>query len=229
MTPIANQNPKQKRKLPHLFDFDDESLESVREVVGGLSHTIGKDVVQDGAKDLWAQIVGKYEKTAQKADKLAGELQKGQELDLSKLHKPEKSPAPKRHDIAPGLDQYNYYREIARSSEKSSRQESYQMERQVEEILVEIKRLVDSSHVVEAEFKAIAVEQKPKEAGKYHVNFFEWVLISIRQARMRVEDSGAWLSAMASKKSKKNYWSMFKKHGTSFGMSNERTVATQTG
>jgi hypothetical protein len=46
---------------------------------------------------------------------------------------------------------------------------------------------------------------------------------------MTVEDSGAWLSAMSGKKGKKTYWSEFKKHGTSFGMSNERSVATQTG
>jgi hypothetical protein len=55
------------------------------------------------------------------------------------------------------------------------------------------------------------------------------MLTVIRGARMKVEDSGAWLSTMQGKKGKKNYWAMFKKHGTSFGMSNERQVATQTG
>src|SRR3989344_5698474 len=72
-------------------------------------------------------------------------------------------------------------------------------------------------------------EQQIVNPGKYHVSFFEWVLLLVRQARMKVEDSSAWLGAFKSKKAKKQYWSMFKKHGTTFGLSNERVVSTQTG
>ncbi|HLD02068.1 MAG TPA: DUF5660 family protein, partial [Patescibacteria group bacterium] len=60
-------------------------------------------------------------------------------------------------------------------------------------------------------------------------NFFEWMLSVIRIARMKVEDSGAWMAALSSKKKGKGYWQMFKKHGTTFGMSHERNVSTQTG
>jgi hypothetical protein len=70
----------------------------------------------------------------------------------------------------------------------------------------------------------------PKEVGKYHQNFFEWVLIQIQQARVRVEDSSSWLGAVNKKgQGQKGYGGMFKKHGTNFGMSNQRSVATQTG
>lgn len=230
MTPTPAHS-KPKRKLPNIFDFeDDETFESLREFTGGVTGTIKKDLAQDGAKDLWKQLLGKYEETDSKAHKIAGDLQHGQEIDLKAHHASEKAPKPKRHDIQPGLEQYNYYREIVHSADTAQKQESYQMERQVEEILVEIQRLVSSSKVVEAEFATLAVEQKPKEVGKYHTHFFDWVLTTIRQARMKVEDSGAWLASMSGKKGKKgNYWSEFKKHGTSFGMSNERSVATQTG
>lgn len=221
---------KQKRKLPNIFDFeDDETFESLREFTGGIKGSLKKDLAQNGAKDFLNQVLGKYEAASDKAHKLSGDLHAGEEISLSAHHGSESAPTPKRHDIQPGLEQYNYYREIVHSGDKGLRQEAYQQEKQVEEILVEIQRLVSSSKVVEAQFASLAVEQKPKEVGKYHTHFFDWVLTTIRQARMKVEDSGAWLASMSGKKGKKNYWSEFKKHGTSFGMSNERSVATQTG
>ncbi len=227
-----NQPQQQKKKLPKLFDFDDERLESLREFSGGLTHSLKKDLAEDGAKDLWQQILGKYEKNTQSAKKLAGELQEGEEFDLSAYQQStqtEQAPTPKRQDIAPGLEQYNYYRDIARSSERSQASETRKLDSRVSELLVEISQLVATSKDVEAQFTYVAVEQKPVEVGKYHTNFFEWMLLTIRNARMKIEDAGNWLSVMAGKKNKRNYWSQFKKHGTSFGLSNERTVATQTG
>jgi chromatin segregation and condensation protein Rec8/ScpA/Scc1 (kleisin family) len=227
---LSSASTKQKKKLPRLFDFHDETFESIKEFTSGVTGSVKHDLAEDGAKDMWKQILGKYETASNKAHKLAGDLHEGQEISLSGHgHDAENDPAPKRHDIAPGLEQYNYYREIARSSEKASRVESHQMEQQVEEILVEIKMLMQQSQDLESGLQQLAVEQKPAEVGKYHVHFFDWVLATIRTARMKVEDSGAWLSAMSGKKGKKTYWSEFKKHGTSFGMSNERSVATQTG
>jgi len=82
---------------------------------------------------------------------------------------------------------------------------------------------------LEVEFKAVVVEQRPVAIGKYHVNFFEWMLSVVRAARIKVEESGSWLSAMSGKKAKKDYWGMSKKHGTSFSLSGERVVSQQTG
>ena len=226
---LPGSRQKQKKKLPHLFDFNDEAFESIKEFTSGVTGSVKHDLAEEGAKDLWKQLAGKYERTSQRAHRLAGDLAEGEEFDLTGQVQSEQAHTPKRQDIAPGLEQYNYFREIARSSEKSSRVETHQVEGQVEEILIEIKQLIDTSKDLEAEFKIMAVEQTPVEVGKYHIHFFEWVLMTIRSARMKVEDSGAWLSAMSSKKGKKNYWAMFKKHGTSFGMSNERNVSTQTG
>ena len=45
----------------------------------------------------------------------------------------------------------------------------------------------------------------------------------------KVEDSGAWLGKVQGKGAKKGYWGMFKQHGTTFGLSGERSVATQVG
>ena len=79
------------------------------------------------------------------------------------------------------------------------------------------------------EFKEVTMETVPAKPGVYHVNFFEWLFSLIKGIREKIEDSCVWLRAFQSKKSKRGYWAMFKKHGTSFGLSSERVVATQTG
>jgi len=55
------------------------------------------------------------------------------------------------------------------------------------------------------------------------------MLSMIQIARRKVEDSGAWLAVMHSKKKSREYGAMAKKHGTTFSLSNERVVATQVG
>ena len=124
-----------------------------------------------------------------------------------------------------------YHDEIRKVGERASHAETKQLTRQVQEILMELKKLISSSKTMEMEFADIAVMETPPEVGEYHLSFFDWLLITIKQAREKVEDSGAWLAAVKGKNSKKGggYWDMFKKHGTSFGMSNERSTATSVG
>jgi len=52
----------------------------------------------------------------------------------------------------------------------------------------------------------------------------------VKNLRQKVEEGRTWLAAFSQRKIKKmGYWKMYKKHGTTFGLSHERTVATQTG
>ncbi len=178
------------------------------------------DVVGTMAQDTKDQVFGLQENER----KTKGDLAEGQELNLSKMQEEEKE-EPKL-DIDPGI---NYRREIIHTEEQISVENTKELSVKIQEILIEIKQLVNCSQELQVEFKEIAAEPRIVNPGKYHVSFFEWVLLIVRQARMKVEDSEAWLAAFNSKKAKKGYWGMFKKHGTSFGMSNERVVATQTG
>jgi len=75
-----------------------------------------------------------------------------------------------------------------------------------------------------------AVMEMPVDPGIYHLNFFEQLKMLLKGIRERVDDSRVWLNAWnANVKKKRGYWGMYKKHGTSFGLSSERTIATQAG
>lgn len=189
-------------------------LESLGNIAQGTADVLVKDLVGAGASDAWAQFFG-VESTKDRAEKSSGDLQEGQELDLKET---------KEQTIEPGID---WRREIIHADKVSSSQDR-NIKVKIEEILVEIKRLTESSKELEMQFKDVAVETQVVKPGKYHENFFDWIYSVIKAARVRIEDSTGWLSLMHSKKDRK-YWAMFKKHGTTFGLSNERVVATQTG
>ncbi len=191
-------------------------IEALKDLGTSTASSLINDLGKGTVSGLWEQLLntGDYEKQDQ-----SGDLSEGQELNLREI---EKQPL----DIEPGID---YKREILHAEEKSAPKEHQELEVKIQEIVIELKQLMNVSQEIQIQFKDIVSQPEIVNPGKYHVSFFEWVLHLIRAARLKVEDSSAWLAASQSKKAKKGYWGMFKKHGTSFGLSNERVVATQTG
>jgi len=186
--------------------------------------------VQDFGGDLINQLdfFGTRETTSKPHPK-SGEMRAGQEIKLGKSKdKAQTAEKPKRVDVQAAMQ----YHEQFRSTESHlSMKETAEVKRAIEEIKQELQRLVASSKVLQTEFGQVAFAQTPTTPGKYHVNFFQWVLTVIRQARMKVEDAGAWQASMKGKKGKKDFWSRAKSsnEGTSFLLHHDRNVATQAG
>jgi hypothetical protein len=190
--------------------------------------------IRDNAKalpnDFFSQLLGtgNYERSQTETSQNGADMAPGQEFNLPKatkrveLQQQERKPA-----IAAGN---NYHAEIARSSEISSRRESQELKMQIQEITEELKRLLNSSDkVMQMVYADISVASTPTVVGKYHTNFFAFLLLVIQQARQKVEDSGAWLSVAKSKGGKKSYHAQSKKGGTSFTQSMDRSAVTSTG
>lgn len=189
--------------------------ETNEDVVSKLKTTV-KDELSRDWKIAMAQMLGISEQNQQ--ERTSGDLSEGEEIIFPKKEK--------TVNIEPGID---YLREIVHTETRINRKEQTQLEAKIQEIVIELKKLSQSSKELELEFKDITVATLPTTPGKYHLNFFEWMLITIQNARMRVEDSAAWVNVIAGKKGKKDYWSLAKAHGTSFSLSGERVVAQQTG
>lgn len=117
------------------------------------------------------------------------------------------------------------------SFEKTSNDKKVVAETQV--ILSKLKEqivlLEKSEKSLTAEVTRVKVEQLPQKSGIYYIRFLEWLITVVRQLRMKVEDGRTWLATFTQRKKKRGYWNMYKKHGTTFGLSHERTLATQTG
>ena len=94
--------------------------------------------------------------------------------------------------------------------------------------MVELKQLSSSVKQLETQVKDVDMGMLPQTVGKYHENFFEFVLTSLRNARIKIEDSTNWLSAVG-KKAKKGFAANAKKSGTSYTLSADRAVSQQVG
>lgn len=100
--------------------------------------------------------------------------------------------------------------------------------KQIDAIRAELKSLIASLKNLHTEVQK-AVTEEVVDPGIYHLNFYDQLRTFIHVLRRQVEDSRSWLASFHSRKKKMGYWNMFKKHGTTFGLSNERSIATSAG
>lgn len=117
-------------------------------------------------------------------------------------------------------------KEVFSFQKKATEQQVKQL---MDQLAQEVRQLEKQTSELSGEVRAVVVETVPAGAGVYHVNFFEWIIRSLRDLRKRVNESRLWLNLWTQKKQQKGYWAMFKKHGTSFAMSEERAIAQAGG
>lgn len=190
---------------------EENSVEAVRHVAKDVSADI-KSIGSGVVSELWDNLL---------LGKRGGDLVEGQEINLTVKETKHEAP---RQEAA-----MNYFKDIVHAEKVIRHEDEASLRAQIEEIHIEIKKLIASTSELRVQFKEATVEQRIENPGKYHKTFYEWFLSMLRNWRQEVEDAGAWMSALKSKKNSKNYWSLFKKHGTSFGLSGERVVSTQVG
>ena len=202
----------------------EDSIEALK----GLPGNVRKAMVEEGknvVSDVWKRFLNPNPKSEQQNlqnTQNSRELKPGEEVDLRK-----KAEKPQLLPIEPGI---NYAREIIHAEKRIQTQNQHETKVRMQEIIIEIKKLTKSSKELSVQFRDIEkIDHIPANAGKYHENFVAWVLSMIRSAREKVDNTLSWTTALHGKKKQKQYWSLFKKHGTSFGLSSERVVATQVG
>jgi len=230
--------PKQKagRKTTKQF-INKNPIESLGSIVGEFRDSIvddlGKGLVNDvrdtvandlgvgGITEAWDELL-KTDIKHQDKTKESGqrELSEGTEVDLGAFQE-------KTIEITEIGREFTS--EIVNAGRRKDAEDSHEIQVTVQEILIEIKKLSESSGELKEQVEIIAMEQTAETPGIYHVSFLEKMLSNIRDLRANVDDSLAWFSALRSKKAARGYGSMAKKHGTSFTLSNERQVSTQVG
>lgn len=221
---------KSKAKRAHVSS---ESVETKENVATAVKSEV-KKTAEDGIKEIWeqllgagkdvkSQVVGKYESSQTSEDSHGNEhiLEEGQEAVLQAEEKVEKIQAQMAHN--------EYFREIQGGEKQKLTVEQRELQGQIQQILVEIKRIANTSKGVKMAVKEAEKQEMPKEVGRYHLNFFDWLLGVVRDARVKMEAGAQWSGMFSSKKKQKQYWGMAKKHGTSFSLSGERSSSNQTG
>lgn len=200
-------------KKPQKKVVVDNPFEALKDVGGNVAETV-RESSADAVKDMWAQILG-VDKYAAKPTAKGGDLKAGQELNLKDVGKAKEQPKSE----AP----VSYFKEIREAGKSGLTQEAHEIHQQVASIMYELQRLATSTKQVEKQV-AMAIGTGVVNPGKYHVNFFEWMLTVVSDARKRVENAGAWLHTT---KKKQGIFQSMKKNMSQY-MSGERSVSNQT-
>ncbi len=176
--------------------------EQVKTIGTGLKRSIKRDLITNSAKTAWNQFWG---------------FHNNENFEhFPSLPKTERKEAQKQAA-------YETKREfiVFTAQERAVSQE---IEAIRKELMAVIKAVKEVDFEIEKTVMAI-----PVKPGVYHVRFLERIKRILRLVREKLENSRTWLKLANTKRKQKHYWFLYKKKGTSFGLSNERTVATQIG
>ncbi len=186
---------------------------------------IGSDVVQK----VNTELIGGTASTAMEQIGLSPRKQNASfsgEIDLTQMTASNTGEIQVNQNTRPGIV---HAENIITEAQILVKKERQQTQAEIARVLQELKLLATAVKSFEHEVAKVTLEAPPKNAGVYHKHFFEWLISMIRDMRKKVSESKTWLSVFQSKKKKRGYWYMFKKHGTSFALSDERGIATATG
>ncbi len=201
-----NQQPQQAKKRLNPYVVGDNVLETVRSIGGNVAKTT-KDSATQIATDALQDIISGRSTHSQPSEKRFAD---------------ENVPMEPREQIQPRISNKELIQPLIQKDVAETKQK-------LDAIRQELQALSKSIRGLQQEIQT-AVMEMPVEPGIYHLNFFEQLKQLLKGIRERVDDSRVWLSAWnANVKKKRGYWGMYKKHGTSFGLSSERTLATQAG
>lgn len=202
MAPIYNhQNRKKQPKRQ-----SDSVLEQLRDIGGNVQKTVTHDLFGQGVDDAFGSMFGQFPQSGEFRPNSPYEYDYGMEKPFT----------PQR----PIFNEEEHRRKVEA--------DQIQIRQQLEAIRTELKALAVSIKKFHREVDQ-AITEMPVNPGIYHINFLERLRLVIKQLRQNVDDGSSWLAAFSGRKQKRKYWGMYKKHGTTFGLSQERTASTQSG
>jgi hypothetical protein len=188
-------------------------LESLKDIGGDTADTLKKDVLR--GQDLLDQILGN-------ARSYSGEISAGESVEMSEVF------TGQREENEKLKKQISNERNLREEEKVLTEQKSNELRVQLHAIMKEVQALADTTQELANEVQ-VATMQAPVEPGIYHVIFFEKLLEFIKSFRAKVEDASVWLHATNKRAEKKNYWSKYKKHGSSFLLSADHYLSRSAG
>lgn len=200
---------QQNQKKPQVYT-NDNILESLRGV-GGNVVKASADTASKIGTDVLASLFGSLPKS--------GEMKADQPIDFTP-------------DLPAGRQERQPLPQIGRRPDilrpPTVNIQEINLKQQLDAVRAELKGIAESLKNLHQDVQK-AISEVPVEPGIYHINFFARLKSFLKLLREQIDDSRTWLNLSMSRRKKMGYWGMFKKHGTTFGLSSERSIATAAG
>lgn len=212
---MSKQNTKNKKQQAYTNPI--EAMKDVGKNIGKDTYeTIKDDLLKSAPKNIMEQVFGT------KPQNLSAEIKPGETLHMADVS-PEKLDAEKRLKM-----QVIYERRLRQEEQMHVERKTGELRMQLNAVMREVVVLTSQTEKLANEAK-IASMQVPVEPGVYHIAYFEKLLEFLRSFRKKIENAQVWLHTANKRASKKNYWSMYKKHGAKFLLSGEHYVSRSAG
>ncbi|HJX59586.1 hypothetical protein A2V61_01495 [Candidatus Woesebacteria bacterium RBG_19FT_COMBO_47_8] len=191
-------------------------LESLKDIGGGTSRSLKNDLLKASSEEFLQQLFG-----AEK-QKYSGEITPGETLELTDVFTGDREEK-KKQKVQMAFERSLLQEENRRIEEKGN-----QLKLQLHALMQEVYALAQSTQGLGEEIE-VASMQAPVNPGVYHIVFFEKLLDFVKSFRKKIDNAGIWMHASNRRAEKKNFWSIYKKHGSKFLLSPDHYLQRSAG
>ena len=192
-------------------------LESLKDLGTGTFDQMG-DFAKNTSEDFFKELMG-IKSASRKA---SGNLEPGSTMKFSEAM------SGKYEENQKLKQQISFERNLSAQEKSITEKKVMELRVQLQAITQEIGAIAKSSVLLAQESK-IAMIQAPVNPGVYHLVFFENVLEFLKSFRKKIQNASIWMGASNKRAQKKNYWSMYKKKGSSFLLSPDHYLQRSAG
>ena len=181
---------------------------------------------QPGISNKSSGFLEAFKASAANSGAISSELRPGNDFSVSEAFRAEE---------AKKQENDRRFKEImmAKQHEDEDRQrflnKQKEVEKQIESLRDAILKIAKSTQNFSSEVEKAAFEA-PVNPGKYHLGFFETLKRSLEIIKKRLDDSASWMQEFNKRKDRVPFfWAQFKKSGTKYMLSSERSVQMAPG
>lgn len=193
-------------------------LESLKDLGGGATDSLKNDLFKQTSEDFFSELMG-LPKTQQKK---SGDLSAGESMNMAEVLNGKEEENKKLRA------QISLERQLSADEKRLSQSASNELKLQLQALISEVQKVAVSTGNL-AEATQVAMINAPANPGIYHVIFFEKVLEFLQSFRQKIDQASVWLTSSNKRAEKKNYWSMYKKKGSSFLLSPDHYLQRSAG
>lgn len=192
-------------------------LESLKDVGSATTKSLKRDLLGESSQDFIRELLGtKVEK------KYSGDIEPGEAIEMGEVF------SGKREETEKLKAQIALERSLAAEEKRRIEEKTGELKLQLHALMQEVLELAKTTQGL-GEQVEVATMQAPANPGVYHVIFFEKLIEFIHSFRKKIEDAAVWLQGSNKRAEKKNYWTIYKKHGSKFLLSPDHYLQRSAG
>lgn len=185
-------------------------LESINEI-GSQTVKTATNEMKLTSDEFFRQLLGQQEKLQKKR---SGDLTPGRSIDVSEIM------SGKVEEKQKFDEQIFFERRLFTEEKQETQRKIQELRLRLQAVSTEAMKLASSTANLSQEVKS-TIMQNPVNASEYQISFFENIIKLISNFRKKIDSAVIWMQGSCKRAEKKNFWTQYKKKGTSFLLSGE--------